>query len=169
MHRPLAALISIVLGMGMPTLGVYLLLATLVVPSMVEVGIRQMAAHLFALYFGMLSMITPPVAIAAFAAATVADSDPIKTATAAVMFGWSAYVVPFLFPLSPELMMQGSALAVAHRTSGGRPRGRFLGRVVSMCGRGWPIGGSDGGFARVRIEVGVSRGAPGRGQDRYWR
>lgn len=110
----LAALISIVLGMGMPTLGVYLLLATLVAPSMVEVGIRPMAAHLFALYFGMLSMITPPVAIAAFAAATVAESDPIKTATAAVMFGWSAYVVPFLFVLSPELMMQGSALAVAH-------------------------------------------------------
>ncbi|MDE0335207.1 MAG: hypothetical protein OXI64_09630, partial [Defluviicoccus sp.] len=63
---------------------------------------------------GMLSMITPPVAIAAFAAATVAESDPIKTATAAVMFGWSAYVVPFLFVLSPELMMQGSALAVVH-------------------------------------------------------
>ncbi len=110
----LAAAISIVLGMGMPTLGVYLLLATLVAPSMIEVGIRPMAAHLFALYFGMLSMITPPVAIAAFAAATVANSDPIRTAGAAVMFGWSAYVVPFLFVLSPELMMQGGTIAVVH-------------------------------------------------------
>lgn len=103
----MAAFISIILGMGMPTLGVYLLLATLVAPSMVEVGVTPMAAHLFALYFGMLSMITPPVAIAAFAAATVADSDPIKTAMAAVAFGWSAYVVPFLFVASPELIMQG--------------------------------------------------------------
>ena len=105
----LAAVISIILGMGMPTLGVYLLLATLVAPSMVEVGIQPMAAHLFALYFGMLSMITPPVAIAAFAAATVADSDPIKTAMSAVLFGWSAYVIPFLFVIAPELMMTGPA------------------------------------------------------------
>lgn len=103
----MAGLVSIILGMGMPTLGVYLLVATLVAPAMVEVGIKPMAAHMFALYFGMLSMITPPVAIAAFAAATVAGSDPMKTAGAAVQFGWSAYIVPFLFVVAPELMMQG--------------------------------------------------------------
>ena len=108
----MAAVISIILGMGMPTLGVYLLVATLVAPAMVEVGISPMAAHLFALYFGMLSMITPPVAIAAFAAATVAESDPMKTATAAVQFGWSAYVVPFMFVVAPELLMQGSVWLV---------------------------------------------------------
>lgn len=104
----MAGLVSIILGMGMPTLGVYLLVATLVAPAMVEVGIQPMAAHLFALYFGMLSMITPPVAIAAFAAATVAKSDPMKTAGAAVQFGWSAYIVPFMFVVAPELLMQGS-------------------------------------------------------------
>ena len=109
----MAAVISIILGMGMPTLGVYLLVAALVAPAMVEVGISPMAAHLFALYFGMLSMITPPVAIAAFAAATVAESDPMKTATAAVRFGWSAYVVPFMFVVAPELMMQGPVWLVA--------------------------------------------------------
>lgn len=109
----MAAVISIILGMGMPTLGVYLLVATLVAPAMVEVGISPMAAHLFALYFGMLSMITPPVAIAAFAAATVAESDPMKTATAAVQFGWSAYVVPFMFVVAPELTMQGSVWLIA--------------------------------------------------------
>ena len=109
----MAAVISIILGMGMPTLGVYLLVATLVAPAMVEVGISPIAAHLFALYFGMLSMITPPVAIAAFAAATVSESDPMKTATAAVQFGWSAYVVPFMFVVAPELTMQGSVWAVA--------------------------------------------------------
>ena len=110
----LAALISIVLGMGMPTLGVYLLLATLVTPSMVEVGIPPMAAHLFALYFGMLSLITPPVAVAAFTAATVAESDFLRTGFAAVHFGWTAYVVPFLFVLAPELLMEGSALEILH-------------------------------------------------------
>ncbi len=108
----MAAFISIILGMGMPTLGVYLLLATLVAPSMIEVGVPRMAAHLFALYFGMLSMITPPVAIAAFAAATVARSEPMRTAVSAVGFGWSAYIIPFLFVLSPELLMRGSVGAV---------------------------------------------------------
>jgi len=113
----LAALISIVLGMGMPTLGVYLLLATLVTPSMVEVGIPPMAAHLFALYFGMLSLITPPVAVAAFTAATVAESDFLRTGFAAVHFGWTAYVVPFLFVLAPELLMQGSAVTILHTSA----------------------------------------------------
>ena len=103
----MAAFVSIILGMGMPTLGVYLLLATLVAPSLVEVGIQPLAAHMFALYFGMLSMITPPVAIAAFAAATVAGSEPMKTGFSAVKFGWSAYIIPFLFVVSPELIMQG--------------------------------------------------------------
>ncbi len=108
----MAAIVSIILGMGMPTLGVYLLLATLVAPSLIEVGVQPMAAHLFALYFGMLSMITPPVAIAAFAAATVAESEPMKTGFAAVTFGWSAYLVPFLFVLAPELLFEGEPLLI---------------------------------------------------------
>jgi TRAP transporter 4TM/12TM fusion protein len=108
----MAAIVSIILGMGMPTLGVYLLLATLVAPSLIEVGVQPMAAHLFALYFGMLSMITPPVAIAAFAAATVAESEPMKTGFAAVSFGWSAYLVPFLFVLAPELLFEGEPLLI---------------------------------------------------------
>jgi TRAP transporter 4TM/12TM fusion protein len=108
----MAAIVSIILGMGMPTLGVYLLLATLVAPSLIEVGVPAMAAHLFALYFGMLSMITPPVAIAAFAAATVANTNPMRTGYAAVLFGWSAYVIPFLFVVSPALLLNGSATAI---------------------------------------------------------
>lgn len=103
----LAALICIILGMGMPTLGVYVLVAALVAPSLVEVGVDKMAAHLFVLYFGMMSMITPPVAIAAFAAASLTRADPMKTGFAAVRFGWLAYVIPFLFVLSPSLLMRG--------------------------------------------------------------
>ena len=108
----LAAAIAIVLGMGMPTVGVYVLLAALVAPALIEVGIPDLAAHLFVLYFGMMSMTTPPVAIAAFTAASIAQADPIKTAFAGVRFGWSAYIVPFLFVSSPTLLMQGPALDV---------------------------------------------------------
>ena len=103
----LAALICIVLGMGMPTLGVYVLVAALVAPSLVELGVSKMAAHLFVLYYGMMSMITPPVAIAAFAAASLTRADAMRTGFAAVRFGWVAYVIPFLFILSPGLLMDG--------------------------------------------------------------
>lgn len=108
----LSALICIVLGMGLPTLGVYVLLAALVAPAMVEVGIEPIAAHLFVLYFGMMSMITPPIALAAFAAASIAEADPMRTGLAAVKFGWAAYVVPFLFVFSPALILIGSPAEV---------------------------------------------------------
>jgi TRAP transporter 4TM/12TM fusion protein len=111
-----AAIVSIILGMGMPTLGVYLLLAMLVTPAMVTLGVMDIGAHMFALYFGMLSMITPPVCVAAFTAATLADSPPMKTGYAAVGFGWSAYLVPFLFVLSPELLMKGEPMQIVIST-----------------------------------------------------
>jgi TRAP-type uncharacterized transport system fused permease subunit len=98
--------------MGMPTIGVYALLAALVAPALEKVGIDRMAAHLFVLYFGMMSMITPPVAVAAFAAASLAKADPMITGFMAVRFGWLAFVVPFLFVFSPTLLMQGSAVDV---------------------------------------------------------
>ena len=108
----LGALICIVLGMGMPTLGVYVLVAALVAPSLVELGVNKMAAHLFVLYFGMMSMITPPVAIAAFAAASLTRADPMRTGLAAVRFGWVAYVIPFLFVMSPGLLMAGGVAGI---------------------------------------------------------
>ena len=109
----LSAVVCIVLGMGLPTAGVYVLLAALVAPAMVEVGITPIAAHLYVMYFGMMSMITPPVAIAAFAAAGLARADPMRTGWEACRFGWSAYVVPFLFVLSPTLLLIGEPEAVA--------------------------------------------------------
>jgi TRAP-type uncharacterized transport system fused permease subunit len=108
----LAAAIAIVLGMGMPTVGVYVLLAALVAPALTEVGVPPLAAHLFVLYFGMMSMTTPPVAVAAFAAASIARADPMKTGFAGIRFGWSAYIVPFLFVASPTLLMEGSPFDV---------------------------------------------------------
>jgi TRAP transporter 4TM/12TM fusion protein len=109
----LAALVCIVLGMGLPTAGVYVLLAALVAPALVEVGVKPIAAHMYVMYFGMMSMITPPVAIAAFAAASIARADAMRTGWEACRFGWSAYVVPFLFVLSPTLLLIGPADAVA--------------------------------------------------------
>jgi TRAP-type uncharacterized transport system fused permease subunit len=73
----------------------------------VEAGIDQIAAHLFILYFGMMSMITPPVALAAFAAATISKTPPLATGLAAMRIGWAAFILPFLFVASPALLMQG--------------------------------------------------------------
>ncbi len=109
----LTALLGILLGMGLPTVGVYVIMATLVAPALVKVGIAPMAAHMFVLYFGIMSMVTPPVALAAFAAANIGGTDPNRTGWTAARIGWSAYIVPFLFVLSPTLLMQGAPLEIA--------------------------------------------------------
>lgn len=107
------ALVCIVMGMGLPTVGVYLLLASLAAPPLVELGLKPMAAHLFVLYFGMLSMLTPPVAIAAFVAANVAKAPPMATALEAVRIGWPAYLIPFLFAISPALLFDAEGWVIA--------------------------------------------------------
>jgi len=109
----LSAIVCIILGMGLPTVGVYVLLAALVAPSLVELGVKPLAAHLYVMYFGMMSMITPPIAIAAFAAASVAQTDPMRTGFAATRFGWTAFIVPVLFVYSPSLLLIGDTLSVA--------------------------------------------------------
>ena len=103
----LTAGISIVLGMGMPTVSVYVLTATLLAPSLVKLGVTPMAAHMFVMYFGMLSMITPPVAIAAYAAANIARVPGWNAGWTAVAVGWSTFFIPFLFVFEPSLLMQG--------------------------------------------------------------
>ena len=108
----LAALVSIILGMGMPTVGVYILLATLVAPALIKLGIAPMAAHMFIMYYGCLSMITQPVAIGAFAAANLAQADPMRTGFSAMRFGWTVFVIPFLFVFSGTLLMEGDPLII---------------------------------------------------------
>jgi TRAP transporter 4TM/12TM fusion protein len=107
------ALMAIVLGLGLPTVGVYIIMATLIAPALVKVGVAPMAAHMFLLYFGIMSMVTPPVALSAFAAANIAGADVDKTGWTATRIGWAAYLVPFLFALSPSLLMQGHPLLIA--------------------------------------------------------
>ena len=108
-----SAIVCIILGMGMPTVGVYVLLATLVAPALIEVGVHEIAAHMFIMYFGMMSMITPPVAIGAFAAATLTGADPMRTGFAAMRFGWLAFVIPFMFVGSQTLLMVGDPMMIA--------------------------------------------------------
>jgi TRAP transporter 4TM/12TM fusion protein len=109
----LTAIVCIILGMGMPTTAIYLLVATLAVAPLIKLGIHPLAAHLFVFYFGLVSLITPPVAIAAFVAANLAGSQPMETAVQAVRLGWTALVVPFMFVMSPNLIMQGDPLNIA--------------------------------------------------------
>lgn len=103
----IAAIVCVILGMGMPTVGVYLVLAVMVAPALVDVGIDPIAAHLFIFYLGMMSMVTPPVGIAAFFAASIASADKMRTALEAMRFGWVAYVIPFLFVVTPSLLLEG--------------------------------------------------------------
>ncbi len=103
----LTAIVSIILGMGMPTTAVYVLLAVLVAPGLAKLGIVPIAAHLFIFYFGMLSMVTPPVCMASYAAASIGKTDPVKTGWEAMRLCSIAYVVPFLFVFSPSLLLIG--------------------------------------------------------------
>jgi TRAP transporter 4TM/12TM fusion protein len=109
----LTAIICMVLGMGMPTTAIYLLVATLAAPPLIKLGIAPLAAHMFVFYFGLVSLITPPVAIAAFVAANLAGSGPMETAVQAVRLGWTALVVPVMFVMSPSLIMVGPPFDIA--------------------------------------------------------
>lgn len=104
----LTAIIGIILGLGLPTTGVYLLLASLAAPTLVQLGIEPIAAHMFVLYYGILSMITPPIALASFAAASLASASKGQTDIEAFRFGWIAYFLPFLFIYKPGLLLVGS-------------------------------------------------------------
>lgn len=108
----LTAVVCIILGMGMPTTVIYVMLAVLVGPALVQLGIVPLAAHLFLFYFGMLSMITPPVCLAAYAAASLARADFMKTGWAGARLGIVAYVVPFVFAFHPALLLNGSAAEI---------------------------------------------------------
>jgi TRAP transporter 4TM/12TM fusion protein len=99
---------SIILGMGMPVTAVYLTLVTIVVPALIDLGVDPVAAHLFCFYFGCISNITPPVCLAAFAAAGVSGANPMKTGFTAVRIGIAAFLIPFMFIYEPAMLMKGS-------------------------------------------------------------
>lgn len=100
----LVMLLSILMGMGMPTVAVYVILATVAAPVLVKFGIPALASHLFVFYFGMIANITPPVAIPAYAAAGLAGADPSKTGWTAVKIGFPVFLIPFIFAYSPSIL-----------------------------------------------------------------
>jgi len=116
MVLPVAAIASIILGMGMPPAVVYILLAVLMAPAITQLGIPPLPAHLFLLYFSTLSMITPPVCLSAYAAANIARSNPVKTGFTSVRLGIAAYILPFIFVFSPALLWHGTFQEIALTT-----------------------------------------------------
>ncbi len=106
----LTAISAIILGMGMTTTAVYITVAALIVPSLIQSGIIPVAAHMFAFYFGVVSTITPPVALASFAGAAIAKSPPMSTAVESSKVGIAKYIVPFAFIYNPALLMEGPIL-----------------------------------------------------------
>ena len=107
-----AMLISILLGMGMPTTAAYAVAASVVAPGLQELGIQPLVAHFFVFYFAVVSAITPPVALAAYAGAAIAGSEPMRTSVTAFKIGLAAFVVPFMFYYSPALLMEGTAFEI---------------------------------------------------------
>jgi TRAP transporter 4TM/12TM fusion protein len=104
----LTAIASIIMGMGASTLLVYLVLAMFVAPAVVKMGVEPMAAHLFIFYFGCMSLVTPPVALAAYAAAVIAKADFWQTGWESSRLGIVGYIVPFVFVYQPALLLHGS-------------------------------------------------------------
>lgn len=108
----LAMLTSLLLGMGLPTSAAYMVLAVLVAPAIVKMGVTPMAAHLFILYFGALSTITPPVALSTFAAAGIAEAGIWETGVDAVKLASTGFIIPFIFVYNSELLMAGTPAGI---------------------------------------------------------
>ncbi|MCI8512801.1 MAG: TRAP transporter fused permease subunit [Lachnospiraceae bacterium] len=108
----LAAISSLILGMGMPTVACYLLLAALVAPAMIEFGVLPIAAHMFVFYFGIISAITPPVALAAFVGGGIAKCSPMKVACTSCILALPVFLVPFVFVYQPALLMVGTPFEI---------------------------------------------------------
>ncbi|EKE78782.1 TRAP transporter permease [Oceanibaculum indicum] len=104
----MGAITSFIFGMGMTVTACYIFLAIVLAPALTQAGMNPLAVHLFIMYWGMVSFITPPVALGAFAAATIAGTGPIKAGLAAMRLGSVIYFVPFFFVLNPALIGQGT-------------------------------------------------------------
>jgi TRAP transporter 4TM/12TM fusion protein len=107
-----AMILTIILGMGMPTAAAYLVSAILVAPALQELGIGALPAHLFILYFSILSMVTPPVALSAYAAAGISGANLWKTGTSAFFLAMPGFLIPYAFTINPALLLQGNWLEI---------------------------------------------------------
>jgi TRAP-type uncharacterized transport system fused permease subunit len=108
----LSAAVCLVLGMGLPTTASYIIAASVVAPALIQLGIPPLPAHLFLFYFACISSITPPVALAAYAAAGVAGANMVTVGIAAVRLGIIGFIVPFMFVYNPVLLFSGPYLDI---------------------------------------------------------
>jgi TRAP transporter 4TM/12TM fusion protein len=108
-----AMCIAILLGMGMPTTAAYAVAASVVAPGLVELGIPVLTAHFFVFYFAVLSAITPPVALASYAAAGISGANPMETSVTSFKFGLAAFIVPFMFFYNSAILMDGTTMEIA--------------------------------------------------------
>jgi len=111
-HLPVALVLTmcatIILGMGLPTTAAYLITAAVVAPALIQMGVSPIGAHMFVFYFACLSAFTPPVALAAYAAAGIADAKPMQVAMTAVKVGIVAFIIPYVFIYGPAILLEGS-------------------------------------------------------------
>jgi TRAP-type uncharacterized transport system fused permease subunit len=101
----IAGIAALMMGMGMPTLPAYLTIILIMGPSIQNLGVSELVAHLFVLYYGVASSITPPVAVGAYAAASIAEAPPLRTAVYALRIGLVKFIVPFVFAFYPVLLL----------------------------------------------------------------
>jgi TRAP transporter 4TM/12TM fusion protein len=138
---------TIILGMGLPTTAAYLITAAVVAPALIQMGVPPLAAHMFVFYYACLSAFTPPVALAAFAAAGIADAKPMQVGLTSMKIGIVAFIIPFVFVYGPAILLQGTAIEVivAAITA-------VIGAFVLAAGvEGWFIGGRAHVFVRLLL------------------
>ena len=146
----LVGLASFVLGMGLDSIPVYITLATLMAPALIKLGVSDMAAHLFVVYWGLASFFTPPLCIAVFVAMSISGSKLWETGGEAVRLGIAVFIIPFAFVLSPGLLLQGSAAQIVWAIGTA-----LVGAILVACGiRGFA-------FARLGPLQRIAAGAGG--------
>jgi len=143
--------VAIILGMGVPTTAAYAIAAAVVAPGLIRIGVEPLVAHMFIFYFAILSAMTPPVALASFAAASMAGADMWKTSVIAVKLGLGTFIVPYMFWLSPALVAQGE-LVVVLQAFASAAFGVFL---LACATEGWMLNG------RLALPLRVASGVAG--------
>ncbi|MCM3690945.1 TRAP transporter permease [Neobacillus niacini] len=140
---------TIILGMGLPTTAAYLITAAVVAPALVQMGVTPLSAHMFVFYFACLSAFTPPVALAAYAAAGIANAKPMQVGLTACKIGIVAFIIPFVFVYGPAILMQGTAGEIIMATITA-----LIGAFVLACAvEGWFIGKRATIITRVLLGV----------------
>ncbi|SHI42297.1 TRAP transporter permease [Wenxinia saemankumensis] len=142
-----AMCIAILLGMGMPTTAAYAVAASVVAPGLVDLGIPQLTAHFFVFYFAVLSAITPPVALASYAAAGISGANPMETSTASFKIGIAAFIVPFMFFYNSAILMDGTWVEIL-RAGVTATVGVFF---LSAGVQGWFLGSRAAWFVRAGL------------------